>query len=162
MLSEQGCDEDVVQHCAAVAGLAVRIARKCGADEGLVEAGALLHDIGRCRTHGIAHAVEGAKLASELGLPTLLVKLIERHIGGGISKAEAKRLGLPPKDYTPRTLEETIVAHSDNLFSGTKRMTVKETISQLVRRGMDGPAARILQMHRRLSEACGCDIDEIP
>ncbi len=161
MLSEHGCDRDVVEHCKAVADLALRVARRCGADEGLVEAGALLHDIGRCRTHAVSHAVEGAKLASGLGLPPQVVRIIERHIGGGITRAEAKRLGLPQKDYTPRTLEETVVAHSDNLFSGTRRTTVKEAVAQLVRKGMDGPASRVLDMHRRLSDACGCDVDDI-
>jgi len=34
----------------------------------LVEVGAILHDLGRCRTHGIAHAVEGFKLAKNKGV----------------------------------------------------------------------------------------------
>ena len=162
ILTENGCSGDVVEHCKAVAQLAVRIAKRCGADPELVEAGALLHDLGRCRTHGIAHAVEGAKLASDLKLSPALVKVIERHIGGGISRSEAKRLGLPEKDYTPRTLEEMVVAHADNLMSGSARTTVGQTVAQLVRKGMDGPAARVLKLHKDLSAACGCDVDTIP
>lgn len=162
LLAESGCGEDVVEHCRAVSKLAVRIARRCGADEALVEAGALLHDIGRCRTHGVAHAVEGARLAKELGLPGHLVRVIERHVGGGITKTEAKRLGLPQRDYTPQTLEEMVVAHADNLFAGTRRTTVEETVSRMVRMGMAGPASKVLRLHERLSEACGCDVDDIP
>lgn len=161
ILADSGCSEAVIEHCKAVAELAVRIARRCGADESLVEAGALLHDIGRSKTHGIAHGVEGAKLASGLKLPPQLVRIIERHIGGGITKAEAKRLGLPTKDYVPRALEEMIVAHADNLLSGTSRVSVKEAVSQLVRRGMGEPAAQVTRLHKELSSACGCDVDEI-
>lgn len=161
ILAENGCSSEVIEHCKAVAQLAVRIARKCDADHELVEAGALLHDLGRCRTHGIAHAVEGAKLASALRLSPALVKVIERHIGGGISRSEAKQLGLPQKDYTPRSLEEMVVAHADNLTSGTKRTTIGKAVSELVRKGMGGPATRVLQLHKELSKACGCDVDTI-
>lgn len=161
MLAESGCPDEVVAHCVAVASLASRIAKRCGADPELVEAGALLHDVGRCRTHGIAHAVEGAKVASELRMPPALVKVIERHIGGGITRAEAKALGLPAKDYTPNTLEEKVVAHADNLFSGTERVTVRVTVSEMVRKGLDEQAAKVLRMHKELSEACGCDVDDI-
>lgn len=161
ILAESGCSDDVVAHCVAVADLASRIARRCGADPELVEAGALMHDLGRCRTHGIAHAVEGAKLATELKMPPALVKVIERHIGGGITKPEAKKLGLPAKDYTPETLEEKVVAHADNLFSGTERVTVRVTVNEMVRKGLDEQAAKVLRMHKDMSEACGCDVDDI-
>lgn len=161
LLAQSGCSESVQQHCVAVARLAVKIARKCGADVELVEAGALLHDIGRCRTHGMAHAVEGARIATDLKLPRALVGIIERHIGGGITRAEAARLGLPKKNFTPRSLEEKIVAHADNLTSGTVRVSVRETVSGLVRRRLEEPAEQILCLHRELSEACGCDVDQI-
>lgn len=161
ILADSGCGDDVSAHCRAVASLAVRIAKRCGADEGLVEAGALLHDIGRCRTHGIAHAVEGARLASELKMPPQVVKIIERHIGGGLTKADAGRLGLPKKDYVPRTLEEKVVAHADNLFEGTRRVPVRDTVYQLVRKGLGDQAEKVLRLHKELSEACGCDLDEI-
>lgn len=161
ILADSGCGADVIEHCKAVARLAVRIARRCGADESLVEAGGLLHDLGRCRTHGIAHAVEGAKMATELKLPSPLVRIIERHVGAGIAKAEAESMGLPKKDYAPRTLEEKIVAHADNLFEGARRVPVSDSVYQLVRKGMDGPAEKVLRLHKELSEACGCDVDEI-
>ncbi len=161
ILADSGCGADVIEHCKAVARLAVRIARRCGADESLVEAGALLHDIGRCRTHGIAHGVEGAKLASELRLPSQLVKIIERHVGAGITRAEAERLGLPKKDYSPRTLEEKVVAHADNLMNGSKRIPVRVTVNELVRKGLGDQAEKVLLLHKELSEACGRDVDEI-
>ncbi len=161
MLVGNGCDEQVVRHCVAVADLAVKIGRKCEADIKLVEAGALLHDLGRCRSHKIDHAVRGAEIASEAKLPDQVVKIIERHIGGGIDRAEAKKLGLPEKDYTPKTLEEKIVSHADNLIAGSRRTTVKEAVGWLVRQGLQDAALKVLKLHEELSALCGMNVDDI-
>jgi len=160
LLRECGCGDDVIAHCEAVSALAVKMAKRCGADVQLVEIGGLLHDVGRCRAHSIAHAVEGAKIVAEKKFPQRLVRIIERHIGGGITKEEAKRLGLPEKDYIPETLEEKIVAHSDNLFSGTERTPINEAIGYLVRQNPEA-AERVLELHKNLSTMCGVDIDQI-
>ena len=161
MLRTSGCDESVIRHSVAVRDLAVVFAKKCGADLELVEAGALLHDIGRCRSHGIDHAVRGAAVAAELKLPPQLIRIIERHIGAGITKAEAESLGLPPKDYVPVTLEEKIVAHADNLIAGTRRGTVKEAVGWLVRQGHHDAAMRVLKLHEELSAICGMNLDDV-
>lgn len=161
LLRSCGCEEAVIRHCIAVRDLAVRFAKRCGADLALVEAGALLHDIGRCRSHGIDHAVRGAAIATELKLSPQIIRIIERHIGAGITKAEARSLGLPPKDYVPLTLEEKIVAHADNLVAGTRRGTVKEAVGWLVRQGHHDAAMRVLRLHEELSKACGKDLDEV-
>lgn len=161
LLRSSGCGEEVVKHSIAVCDLALRFGKKCGADLELIEAGALLHDIGRCRSHAVDHAVRGAELAAELKLPPQLVKIIERHIGAGITKAEAKKLGLPARDYVPLTLEEKIVAHADNLVAGTKRTTVKEAVAWLVRQGYPDSAMRVLKLHEELSAACGMNLDDV-
>ena len=158
-LKRAGCDEDVVNHCLAVEDLALRIARLANADEELVSAGALLHDIGRGTTHGIEHAVVGAKIARELGVCEAVVLIIERHIGGGISEDEAGKLGLPVGDYVPKTLEEKIVAHTDNLIEEGKKRPVKEIIGHFEKLGYGYVAERILHLHRELSEICGKDLD---
>ena len=129
LLEESGCAPNVIQHCKEVASLAVEIADKIKAaghevNFELVEAGALLHDFGRCRTHGITHAVEGFKLAKSRGVEPEVSEIIKRHIGAGISREEAKEIGLPEDDYFPRSLEEKIVSHADNLVKGTKRITI--------------------------------------
>ncbi len=160
-LRENGCNETVVRHCIRVSELAVKIAKKCRADVRLVEIGGLLHDLGRCRSHSMTHAVEGARIAKVLDLSPALVKIIERHIGAGILPDEAARLGLPRKDYSPKTLEEKIVAHADNLMSGDERTTVKEAAAYLVRSGQQDVARRILELHNDLSRTCGVDIDDI-
>lgn len=161
VLREHACNDEVVKHCVAVSALAVKIAKKCRANVQLVEAGAMLHDLGRCKTHGMAHAVEGAKLASKLGLPESVVKIIERHIGAGITAEEAQALGLPKKDYVPETLEEKIVAHADNLMSGDRRTSIKEAVSHLARKEQHDAAMRVLRLHEELSEACGANVDDI-
>ena len=160
-LRANGCDETVIRHCVAVSALAVKIAKRCRADIKLVEMGGLLHDLGRCKSHTLTHAVEGARLATSLDLPDALVKIIERHIGAGIKPNEAAKLGLPRKDYSPRSLEEKIVAHADNLMSGTDRTTVKEAAAYLVRSGQHEIARRVLALHEDLSAVCGMDVDKI-
>lgn len=159
MLREHSCDAEVIEHCEAVAALAVRIAKRCRAKVDLVEAGALLHDLGRCKSHSLTHAVEGAKLARELGLPDALAKIIERHIGGGITAKEAVELGLPKKDYTPQTLEEKIVAHADNLMSGSRRTGIEEAVSHLARKGQHEAALKVLRLHEELSDMCKTNLD---
>ncbi len=136
ILEEAGCAPNVIEHCKTVASLAIEIAEKIRAngkevDLRLVETGALLHDLGRCRTHGISHAVEGFGLARELGLDPRHAEIIKRHIGAGISEEEAGEIGLPADDYFPRSLEEKIVAHADNLVRGTKRITIEERTARM-------------------------------
>jgi len=159
LLTKSGCDELVLRHCQAVEELALRIARLTKGNEELVSVGALLHDIGRGRTHGIDHAVEGAKMARELGLCESVVLIIERHIGAGLSKDEAQKNGLPERDYVPRTLEEKIVSHADNLIEDNKKRKLREIMKQFEDLGYESVAVRIQKLHRELSEVCGIDLD---
>ena len=161
MLRRAGCSEDVVAHCVAVSALATRIARRLGAAARLVQAGALLHDIGRSRSHAIDHAVVGAEIASELGLPEAVGRIIERHIGAGITKEQAQLLGLPERDFVPETLEEKIVAHADNLVAGDERVSVQEAVAGLTRRGLADVAAGVMRLHVELSTLAKMDIDRI-
>ncbi|MCD6571697.1 MAG: TIGR00295 family protein [Thermoplasmata archaeon] len=161
LLRKVGCPGEVIKHSLLVRDIAVEIAKCANADVKLVEAGALLHDIGRSKTHGIMHGVEGAKIARKLGLPKVLVNIIEHHLGAGISLEEAKKLGLPPKDYTPKTLEEKIVAHADNLTEGSRKQSIKEAIEKEIKRGKAELAKKMLRLHEELSNYCGIDIDEI-
>ncbi|HEB37326.1 MAG TPA: TIGR00295 family protein [Thermoplasmatales archaeon] len=161
LLREQGCSEEVIKHCIAVRDLAVKIAECVGADVKLVEVGALLHDIGRSRTHGIMHGVEGAKIAKNLGLPERLVDIIENHLGAGIPREEAIKLGLPPKDFIPKTLEEKVVAHADNLIEGNRKTSVEYEIRRQLEKGNRDYAKRLRALHNELSNRCGRDLDEL-
>lgn len=141
--------------------VAEAIAQRCGADLDLVRAGGLLHDLGRSRTHGIRHGVEGARLARQRGLPEALVLVIQKHVGAGITSSEAKELHLPSGDYMPATLEEKVVCHADNLVGDADILTSCQSYQDFVRKGLAEQGERMLAMHRELSEACGVDIDEI-
>lgn len=156
-----GASEKVIEHCKTVSRLAVKIASYTNADLSLVEVGALLHDLGRTKTHGIAHGVEGAKLARSLGLDEKICLIIERHLGAGIPKEDAKRHGLPEKDFIPRSLEEKIVAHADNLISHNKKQKLELVFKSYLKIGRKDIAERIAKLHKELSELCGKDIDEL-
>ena len=112
----------------------------------LVEAGALLHDIGRSRSHDVDHVVRGVEVARELGLPENLVHIIERHVGAGIPDEEAKELGFPDGHYVPESLEEKIVTYADKLIAGHCEVDIEVTISQLaVKLGSDHPSIQRLR-----------------
>jgi len=133
LLFENGCSTRVIEHCKAVARLAIRIAKTCkekglNVDLRLVQIGALLHDIGRSKTHSVDHAVIGAEIARELGLPEPVISIIERHVGGGLTAEEARELGWPSKSYLPETLEEKIVNYADKLIEGSRMVSIKRTI----------------------------------
>jgi len=151
----------VIKHVCTVTRLAVPIAIKCGADVDLVRAGALLHDVGRSRTHGIRHGVEGEAIARSLSLPEPLVLIIRKHVGAGILPQEARLLELPDRDYVPSTREEKIVCHADNLVGDADYTSSKQAYDDFVRKGLRDSGERMLAMHRELSAACGMDVDVI-
>ena len=122
-------------------------------DVGLVVAGGLLHDLGRSRSHDIDHGVVGASIACELGLSNKIVRIIERHIGGGIPADEAARIGLPVVDYLPVSLEEKIVAYGDKLVDRGREVNISVTLAQYERQfGAGHPAVLRLQaLHDEIS-----------
>ncbi|MFU8766094.1 MAG: HDIG domain-containing metalloprotein [Candidatus Methanoperedens sp.] len=162
-LEKSGCSPDVIDHCMAVAIYARELAAciiECSEKKGTrveididaVYIGALLHDIGRSKTHGLRHAVEGAEMAIGMGLDYKIVNIIERHIGGGIPGEEAVVIGLPEKDYIPVSIEEKLVAHADNLFSGSQLCTMEDTVSRLRRKKLDeNIVRRIIDLGNEIS-----------
>jgi uncharacterized protein len=163
ILYQEGCSREVIMHSQSVYDIAMKIVKKIEdagimVDKDVVAMGALLHDIGRSRTHGIQHAIEGAKIAQQQGFPPAVVSIIEHHIGAGICKEEAQVLGLPIKDYIPKTLEEEIVAHADNLC-GIK--DISSLINRLKKKGNDKGANRLKKLHNKLEKLCHCNLHEI-
>jgi len=159
-LRESGCSQNVIKHCEAVAELALEIAKKC-VEKGLnvnlelVEIGALLHDIGRAKTHSVHHAVAGAQIAKALGLPEPVIAIIKRHVGGGITAEEAKKLGWPKDVYTPQTIEEKIVAYADKLIEGSKRVPIEETIERFSKELPPQAVARVRRLHMEMLAIIG-------
>lgn len=160
-LKNAGCSESVIAHSIAVEERALKFAQLAKADSDLVSCGALLHDIGRGKTHGIQHALIGADMARELEMPEEVCKIIERHIGAGISPEDAQKLELPNRNYIPETLEEKIVAHADNLIEEHKKRPVSKVLQHFEELGYKDVAERVLALHEELSEICGIDLDNI-
>jgi len=166
ILRESGCSPNVIRHCMAVAEIAVKIALKCRergvpVDLELIRIGALLHDLGRSKTHSVHHPIVGAKIAEELGLPEAIIRIIKRHIGGGLTAEEAAELGWPVENYLPETLEEKIVTYADKLIDGDKVVPIEKTIEEFKRKlGDDHPSIRrIMILHREIMELCGGSIE---
>jgi uncharacterized protein len=160
-LYESGCSARVMRHCEAVAKLAVETAetlRKKGldVDVALVEIGALLHDVGRSKTHTVHHAIVGAEIAKSAKMPEPVVSILKRHVGGGITADEAKKLEWPADDvYIPFTLEEKIVSYADKLIASGKRVPVERTIEQLFREAKPEAARRVQKLHEEIDDLIG-------
>lgn len=156
----------VLSHCRCVEALAVAMcdhAERQGlrVDRAVVQQGALLHDVGRSVTQDVRHASIGAGLLRQDRWPEAVVLAVERHTGAGIDAPEAAALGLPAKDYTPRTLEEKIVAHADNLYSGDRRLGLGLVREKYLAKGLPQAWAKIEALHRELCDALGADLERL-
>lgn len=157
-LNDSNCPSNVVDHSWAVSKKAVEIAKNYSdktsttVDMEQVQFGAMVHDIGRSKTHSIEHAVVGAEILRNLNFPESYVNITLKHIGAGIPHEEAEKLGLPKGDYIPTTLEEKIVAHADNLISGTDEVDLTFVLNKCENKfGRSHPAIkRIKKLHEEL------------
>jgi uncharacterized protein len=128
LFADSGCSAEIRAHCTAVASIARDYAGSPLVDRTLVEAGSLLHDIGRCRSHRVDHARIGAALCRSRGIDEKICMIVERHIGAGLTADECSLLGLIPRDSVPQSLEERIVAHADNLANGKDRQCIERLL----------------------------------
>ena len=116
------------RHSEKVANKAIEIAnqiKRAKVDIDLIEIGALLHDIGRTKTHGFKHALIGGKILRQRGFSEKLARICETHILGGLDKEDAKKVGLPERDYLPITLEEKIICLADKQMAGTREVSIQ-------------------------------------
>jgi uncharacterized protein len=130
LLRQKKLSEDKIIHSEAVADLALKIAdeiAKSGIkiDKKIVEAGALLHDVGLSvfgergfeeeQEHPTPeHCVIGGKIALENGFPESVAECIECHELW--SREEARIVKFPEpieKDYIPKSWEAKAVAYAD-------------------------------------------------
>lgn len=160
-LRDAGCSEKVIQHCLTVESTALSIAGRITANGrslnlGLISIGGLLHDIGRSKTHGVAHGVEGGRILRSMGLEDL-VRFAECHIGAGIPTDEAKKLGLPAKNFLPRSIEEKVVAYSDKLVFGDRVGAYEEVLANFKSDlGPRHPAiGRLARLHKEIHDLMG-------
>lgn len=162
ILVRAGCSKRVIEHCKAVSRFSVRVARAFGikgveVNIRLVEIGGLLHDIGRSRTHSVDHGPVGEEIARSFGLLQSIVRIIERHVGGGIPKDEARRLGWLAKDYLPETWEEKIVCYADKRVEGLRTVSIEQALGTYkANLGEGHPAVeRIRRLHEEIVAVVG-------
>jgi uncharacterized protein len=120
----------------------------------LINAAAMLHDIGIFLTHTpkfgcfgkhpyICHGLLGGELLKRKGLYRMQL-VCERHVGVGISMADIQQrnLPLPQRDMIPLSIEEQIICYADKFFSKNgnsqpAQKSVGEIIRKLKRHGSD-------------------------
>jgi uncharacterized protein len=134
LLKGAGCSRRVIAHCHAVRDLSLASAGDGGAiDRDLLNAGALLHDIGRGITHSLHHAQAGAEYCRNAGLPPGVARIVECHTGAGLTSEECTLLGLLPIDCMPKTGEEKLVANADNLLRGDREVSIYGRLESALR-----------------------------
>ncbi|VVB54911.1 Ribonuclease Y [uncultured archaeon] len=158
LLKTNNVPEDVVTHSKKVAELAKETAEQIKSrghrvDVEFVETAALLHDIGRGVTHGITHGLEGGRMLSSY---PRYARAVENHLGAGLTKKEAAELGLPRRDFIPRTIEEKIVAWADKHVSGGRIVAENKLVRKLP---LGHPASlRALALDEEVNELAGVDM----
>jgi uncharacterized protein len=160
LLKTTKCKPQVINHCQEVTDYAQNLASKLQSkghkiDMQLVEAGALLHDLGRSKTQTIDHAVVGGQIAQSLGLPEAVVRIIKRHVGAGITEQEAAALGWPKDIYVPHTLEEKIVCYADKRVDQGRAVPIEAEIERLAKDGKTSAAERVRNLHNELTKLLG-------
>lgn len=139
--------DTLVGHSEAVARLAVSIVDahpELRADRDFVVEGAMLHDIGICRTNApgifcfgeaeyICHGMLGRQMLDELGLPRHAL-VCEHHTGAGISVDDiiSQNLPLPQRDMLPTTVEEEIICYADKFFSKSKKLDEQKSFDKVL------------------------------
>jgi len=133
LLISRGASDQVVKHCEKVAEIVSRFLqrlkdKKIHVNAELALAGAMLHDVGRTKTHEVSHGLEGGRIIREEGCPEELARIVERHVGGGIGKGEAKKLFGVDADFSPRTMEEKLISYADKLVENNREVPFSVTL----------------------------------
>jgi uncharacterized protein (TIGR00295 family) len=155
-----GSNDAIIMHCRTVAKVTAILAeelRRQGKeiDSEAAVAGALLHDIGRNRVQTVRHGLEGSKILKDEGVDEVVVQIVRRHVGAGISPEEAKMLGLQDLDYIPRTREQVVVCFADKMVDADRVRPFEEEVRRFERKGHD--VGRLLTLKRSLEADLGKD-----
>ena len=168
LLHAAGCTPPIIAHSITVCELAKAIADSINRkNPNLVslphiEAGALLHDIGRSAFHSLHHACAGAAICRSHQIDERICNIALHHIGAGILASEAQEFGLPPVDYIPVSLEEKIVAHADNLVMGTRIISIRKRTKTEKKKGIPLVSIRrMIELHHEIGGLCMIPIEEL-
>jgi uncharacterized protein (TIGR00295 family) len=159
-----GSDERIVSHCLACARISKILSERAvrrgeSVNEEAAIAGALLHDIGRSQTQTVAHGYVGAGLLEKEGVDPVVLEVVRRHVGAGISPGEAVALGFPPGDYIPKTLEQKIVGFADKMLDGDRARPFEEEVKRFVKKGHD--VQRLRKLKEDVDAAVGEDAEKL-
>lgn len=127
---EAGTPHHKIYHSMVIADLALAIAgvvekvEAVKVDHAMIEAGALLHDVGISQTKddlSPQHCMLGANIVRMAGYPEGVARCVEMHDLGGFTPEVVRELDLQPtigkSDTLPETWEEKIVACADLVIS---------------------------------------------
>jgi putative nucleotidyltransferase with HDIG domain len=133
LLNRYGKNASWVQHCLAVSRLAAyfseTFAVKYALDPDFIRCAALLHDIGRYKTHHpVLHGVEGYKLLVDLGYPKEAF-ICASHVF--LNSEEALSYGLPKRDFLPSSFEEKLIPLVDFLVEHDRPTSLEERFKSL-------------------------------
>ncbi len=120
---------NIINHQVAVMRKALDLAyniTKSDVNIELVRIGALVHDIGRYKTHDMSHGLEGGNFLRKQGYSEQLARIAETHSLAGLTAEEAVEFGLPPQDYLPHSLEEKLVCLADKYYSGNREVSIEK------------------------------------
>ena len=153
LLKRMGLPHNIINHQLAVMRKARDIAyniTKTSIDINLILIGAIMHDIGRVKSHGLEHAAIGGDIIRQLGYPDELARIAETHSLGGFTEQEARILNLPPRDYMPRTIEEKIVCLADKFISGSDKVSIEKRFQRWIEKY--GETEFLLEQIRRVKK----------
>jgi uncharacterized protein (TIGR00295 family) len=126
-------NKQILLHSKIVKDISLEICKYIDSDRNLVEIGATLHDIGRTKTRRLNHGIIGAQILNQENIKKEIQDFCTNHIGVGLTKEQAQKLGLPKKDYLPTTIEQKIVTYADNLVKYNKtKKTYKITTKNYI------------------------------
>lgn len=137
LLEAAGLPENVLEHCKAVAELALEIAGELEAagaecDRQLTESAALLHDIARLSPD---HAALGARWLEALGYPAQAGIIRQHH------------------ESPPEPLEAAVVSLADKCVSGSRRVNLEERFQLSLSKCADEQARQAHARRRATAEA---------
>ena len=138
LLYNYGKDAAWIRHCLAVSRVARRVGKilapKCALDTEYLVTGALLHDIGRYKTHDpVLHGVEGYWLLTGLGHHREAF-ICASHVLCGMASAEATLYGLPQQDFLPTLIEERLVPLIDSMVEFDRPTSFTKRCESISRR----------------------------
>lgn len=141
ILEKYGKKSAWTKHCFAVADLTLKagliLKRYRPIDCDFLWSAALLHDIGRYKTHDpIIHGIEGYKLLIKMGHEKE-ANICASHILFGLKAEEAVLFGLPNRDFIPQTIEEKLIPLVDFMIEYDRPTTLDKRFLSLRKRNME-------------------------